>query len=104
VGETHQFFQACRFSRRDALPEFSQPIVTAPLIVVGRVRALGAFFDQFIFEHTFDRAVERSRTQAQPAASLYGLFSVRRSEITLNSLTDAGGVGYAFSVEPRISR
>jgi len=54
------------------LPEFRQTIVAAALIIVGRVWALGTFFDQVIFEQALDGAIERARTQAQPATRLCG--------------------------------
>ena len=64
---------------RDGAPRFRhlaaqsrQAVVTAPLVVLVRIRPLGQLFDQPLVQQSLDRRVEAARAEAQRAARALG--------------------------------
>ena len=62
-----QTFQTSRFRLRHFAPEASQAIVAAAFIIVGGVRPLVEFLDQFLLKQPPDGRVQAARAEAQLA-------------------------------------
>src|SRR5580658_888157 len=62
------------FFRGGAFTGFGEAIVAAALVVVFGVWALFQFFDEALFEESFNGAVERARAETNLAARAFGDF------------------------------
>src|ERR1019366_4632074 len=69
VRQTDQLPQANGFSLGHAPAQGCDPVIAPPSIVEVRVRPIGEFLDQTLFQHPVDGAVMRAGPQVQlPAA------------------------------------